>query len=101
LLNISVLYQKVVNMQFLTAEQLKVRSLTKGDLAKQLYGDLTHDTAIPQSWLKDAVERGLDTLVTGNLAGHFVTVYPVNGVAYIAPLTADGIKVCAILATVK
>jgi hypothetical protein len=88
-------------MQFLTAEQLNERSLTKGYLAKQLYGDLTHDTAISQSWLKDAVGRGLDTLVTGNLAGHFVTVHPANGVAYIAPLTADGIKVCAILATVK
>lgn len=88
-------------MNFRTTAQLKCERKTKGDLAAELYGDMTYDTAIPQSWLDDANARSMDLIVEGGLASHFVTVYPEYGVPYVAPLTADGVKVCAILASVK
>ncbi len=35
--------------------------ITKGELAKQVYGDATYDIALPQQWLDDAVEElGVD-----------------------------------------
>lgn len=88
-------------MEFMSTEELRATPMTKGELADKLYGDMTYDTAIPQGWLDDAIERGMDMKVAGSLASHFVMVYPAGFMPYVAPLTADGVKVCAILASLK
>lgn len=88
-------------MKFPTADELAATPTSKGELAEKLYSGMTYDCALPQSWLDDATARGMDTLVGGWLASHFITLYPDSGVPYIAPITADGVKIVAILASVK
>ncbi len=91
-------------LNFLESSELDAKRVTKGELARVLYPDnlYTVDYALPQSWLDDVNARGLDRLADGHAAGHFVTVYPRDGSPmYIAPLTAVGVKIASILATVK
>lgn len=76
--------------------------ITKGELAESVYPGMIWDSAIPQSWFDDATERGMDLVVGDSaLAMHFVTLYPDHGAPYVAPLTTEGVQVCAILASVK
>ncbi len=89
---------------FLELDELDTNRVTKGELARVLYPDdlFNVDYALPQTWLDDVYARGLDRLAGGHAAGHFVTVYPRDGSPmYVAPITAAGVRIAAILATVK
>ena len=60
---------------------------------KLWYGDTTYDTALPQEWVNRMSDRGMDP------RGHFVTLYPKEGMAYMAPITMTGVRYCAIVAS--
>ena len=66
---------------------------TVSELAKQKYPGDTFDTALPQQWVDAMKERGFD------VRGHFVTLYPFVGPAYMAPITDQGIRWAATVAS--
>ena len=66
---------------------------TVGELAEQCYSGMTYDTALPQQWVDKMADRGFDP------RGHFVTLYPNGGIAYMAPITAEGVRMAAIVAS--
>ena len=63
------------------------------ELAEKTYPGVTFDTALPQQWVDAMSERGFD------VRGHFVTLYPKDSVAYMAPITTEGIRMAAIVAS--
>mgnify|MGYP006422540831 CR=1 FL=1 len=67
--------------------------MDKTDTIEAWYGDTTYDAALPQKWVNRMTERGMDP------RGHFVTLYPKEGMEYIAPITATGVRYAAIVAT--
>mgnify|MGYP005995587897 FL=1 len=60
----------------------------------RLYPDITFDYAVPSSWQQAMSDRGFD-----DAADHFVTLYPVVGTAYIAPVTLEGVMMASIVCT--
>ena len=62
-------------------------------LAEELYPDVTFDCALPQDWVNKMTDRGFDP------RGHFVTLYPKDSVSYMAPITEDGVRMAAIVAS--
>lgn len=87
------------SMQGIIKQGLRI---TKGELAESVYGGENYDCAIPQSWLDDAHARGMDMIIGDTyLDQHFVTLYPEKGIPYVAPITAEGVKVVSILASAK
>jgi hypothetical protein len=50
-----------------------ISNMSKGELAAQLYPDITYDCALPQSWVDGMYQRGFD-----NVASLFVWGYPDN-----------------------
>ena len=69
------------------------RKRTFNELAEQTYPGVTFDTALPQQWVNRMAYRGFD------VRGHFVTLYPKDSIAYMAPITAEGIRMAAIIAS--
>lgn len=67
--------------------------MTVGEAAETIYPGQCFDTALPQDWVNRMYERGFD------VRGHFVTLYPRNRSAYIAPITPEGVRMAAIVAT--
>ena len=63
------------------------------ELAEKTYPSVTFDTALPQEWVNRMAYRGFD------VRGHFVTLYPKDSVAYMAPITTEGIRMAAIVAS--
>ena len=63
------------------------------ELAEKTYPGVTFDTALPQQWVDAMSERGFD------VRSHFVTLYPKDSVAYMAPITTEGIRMAAIIAS--
>ena len=53
----------------------------------------TFDYALPQDWVNKMTERGFDP------RGHFVTLYPKVGPAYMDPITEEGVRMAAIIAS--
>ena len=53
----------------------------------------TFDYALPQDWVNKMTERGFDP------RGHFVTLYPKVGPAYMDPITEKGVRMAAIIAS--
>ena len=66
---------------------------TFNELAEQTYPGVTFDTALPQQWVNVMAERGFD------VRRNFVTLYPEDSVAYMAPITTEGIRMAAIVAS--
>ncbi len=62
-------------------------------LAEEKYPGDVFDTALPQNWVNAMHERGFD------VRGHFVTLYPFVGVPYMAPVTDQGIRMAAVIAS--
>lgn len=81
---------------YFTSEYLKDHRATKGAAAMALYPSELYDfdTALPQSWLDAAYSRGSDMrLPGGNIASHFVMVYPRNGeTPFIGAVTMEGVQ---------
>jgi hypothetical protein len=69
------------------------RNLSKGEIADAMFPNETFDCALPQSWLHAMRARGFDA------APHFVMLYPKDGNEYCAPITPEGIRMAAIVAT--
>jgi len=67
--------------------------MTFNELAEKTYPGDTFDTALPQTWVNNMAERGFD------VRGHFVTLYPSEGVSYMAPVTDQGIRMAAVVAS--
>lgn len=67
--------------------------MTVGEMAELKYPGETYDTALPQQWVDKMRERGFDP------RGHFVTLYPKSGLAYMAPITDEGVRMAAIIAS--
>lgn len=68
---------------------------TKGEVANHLYPAPAYewDAALPQSWLQAAYESGSDTrLPNGNIASHYVMVYPKDGSPFIGAITLEGVQ---------
>jgi hypothetical protein len=63
------------------------------ELAEQTYPGVTFDSALPQDWVNAMQERGFDT------RSHFVTLYPKDSLAYMAPITPEGIRMAATVAS--
>ena len=63
------------------------------ELAEEMYPGRNYDTALPQQWVNRMAGRGFD------VRGHFVTLYPKDSIAYMAPVTAEGIRMAAIIAS--
>jgi adenine deaminase len=63
------------------------------ELAEQTYPGVTFDSALPQDWVNAMQARGFD------VRGHFVTLYPKDALAYMAPITPEGIRMAAIVAS--
>ena len=68
-------------------------TFSSSELAEERYPGVTFDCALPQTWVNQMDERGFD------VRGHFVTLYPDEGVDYMAPITAEGIRMAAIIAS--
>ena len=66
---------------------------TVTEVTEQTYPGVTYDTALPQQWVNLMAERGFD------VRRNFVTLYPKDSVAYMAPITAEGIRMAAIVAS--
>ena len=66
---------------------------TVNQAAEERYPGKTFDTALPQQWVDAMSERGFD------VRGHFITLYPKDSVAYMAPITTEGIRMAAIVAS--
>jgi hypothetical protein len=66
---------------------------TVNQAAEERYPGVTFDTALPQQWVDAMSERGFD------VRGHFITLYPKDSVAYMAPITTEGIRMAAIVAS--
>jgi len=69
------------------------RKRTFNELAEQTYPGVTYDTALPQPWVNLMRDRGFD------VRGHFVTLYSKDTVPYMAPITDEGIRMAAIVAS--
>ena len=67
--------------------------MTFNELAEQTYPGVTFDTALPQQWVNVMAERGFD------VRRNFVTLDPKDSVAYMAPITTEGIRMAAIVAS--
>jgi hypothetical protein len=63
------------------------------ELAEKTYPGVTFDTALPQQWVNRMAYRGFD------VRGHFVTLYPKDSIAYMAPITTEGIRMASIVAS--
>lgn len=81
--------------------QFKKIQISKAELAEQLYPNQTIDYAIPQQFIDIVNNKFTDDQLKkiGNVASHFVYLYPDVGVERIAPLTDVGIEIQSILAT--
>jgi hypothetical protein len=79
------------NVIKLIDKNTNLRTVT--DVANQIYPGITYDTALPQSWVNTMADRGFD------VRGHFVTLYPKDSVAYMAPITDQGIRIAAVVAS--
>jgi hypothetical protein len=68
---------------------------TANQAAEERYPGVTFDTALPQQWVDAMSERDFD------VRGHFVTLYPKGKAAfpYMAPVTVEGIRMAAIVAS--
>ena len=66
---------------------------TVNQAAEERYPAVTFDTALPQQWVNIMANRGFD------VRHNFVTLYPKDSVAYIAPITTEGIRMAAIVAS--
>jgi hypothetical protein len=66
---------------------------TVNQAAEERYPGKTFDTALPQQWVDAMSERGFD------VRRNFVTLYPKDSVAYMAPITTEGIRMAAIVAS--
>jgi len=66
---------------------------TVNQAAEERYPGVTFDTALPQQWVNVMAERGFD------VRRNFVTLYPKDSVAYMAPITTEGIRMAAIVAS--
>jgi len=66
---------------------------TVNQAAEERYPGVTFDTALPQQWVNIMANRGFD------VRRNFVTLYPKDSVAYIAPITTEGIRMAAIVAS--
>jgi hypothetical protein len=67
--------------------------MNTSELAKEWYPSLTFDCALPQTWVDEMAERGFD------VRGNFVTLYPENESVYMAPVTKEGVRMAAIVAS--
>jgi hypothetical protein len=63
------------------------------ELAEQSYPGVTFDSALPQDWVNAMENRGFD------VRSHFVTLYPKDSFAYMAPITPEGIRMAATVAS--
>jgi hypothetical protein len=75
---------------------LTERGKTIKELAEEKYPGQTYDFALPLDWVNRMRSRGLEPV------GHFVSLYPNNlpGFSfYMAPITDEGIRMAAIIAT--
>jgi hypothetical protein len=63
------------------------------ELAEEMYPGRNYDTALPQQWVNRMADRGFD------VRRNFVTLYPKDSVAYMAPITTEGIRMAAIVAS--
>lgn len=66
---------------------------TVDDLARRAYPGVTFDPALPQAWVDSMFDRGFD------VRGHFVMLYPAGKIAYVAPVTEEGVRMAATVAT--
>jgi len=66
---------------------------TVNQATEERYPGVTFDTALPQQWVNVMAERGFD------VRRNFVTLYPKDSVAYMAPITTEGIRMAAIVAS--
>jgi len=66
---------------------------TVNQAAEERYPGVTFDTALPQQWVNIMANRGFD------VRRNFVTLYPKDSVAYMAPITTEGIRMAAIVAS--
>jgi hypothetical protein len=78
-----------------TLAHLKQYPVSKGDLAKDLYPNITYDTALPQSWVDAMYQRGFD-----DVTGQFVWGYPdpKDSHGQPLPLTTDAVSILSQLA---
>jgi len=67
--------------------------MNTSELVSERYPGDPFDTALPQQWVDSMMERGFDP------RGHFVTLYPFVGVPYMAPVTDQGIRMVAVVAS--
>lgn len=68
-------------------------TVTVYELAEKIYPGVTFDSALPQAWVDAMQDRGFD------VRGHFVTLYPKEGISYMAPITRQGITMAATVAS--
>lgn len=92
------MHKQIHNQTFYDLHITEHLGLTKETLANQLYPSAryTWDAAIPESWITEVKNRGLDLYIAepANLASHFVTVYPKDGSQpFIGPLSQIGIQI--------
>ncbi len=61
-------------------------AITKGEAAKEIYGEMSYDHALPQSFVDDAMSKGFDVV------GHFVWIYPQGSLMGMpGPITTNGL----------
>ena len=64
---------------------------TVGEAAEARYSGLTYDHALPQGWVDQCCDKGLDP------RGHFVWLYD-DYVGRPAPITGEGDRIVSLLA---
>lgn len=63
------------------------------DAAAERYPDMTYDCALPQGWVDQCCDKGLDP------RGHFVWLYADDVFGKPAPITAEGERIASLLAS--
>ena len=68
---------------------------TISELAEEVHPGQVFDAALPQQWVNNMADRGFD------VRGHFVMLYPSgpSTFPYMAPITDEGIRMAAIVAS--
>ena len=74
---------------FFEREEQKMKTVSEA--ASERYPGATFDCALPQGWVDDCCDRGLDP------RGHFVWLYADDVFGKPAPITAEGERISSVL----
>ncbi len=74
-------------------EEKEQNMKTVSEAASERYPGATFDCALPQGWVDDCCDRGLDP------RGHFVWLYADDVFGKPAPITAEGERIASVLSS--